>query len=75
MTTQNASHEALQALKKALDRKREEHGFPNDLELARHLGVSPKTVSFWRNGRWTIGDRALISVLTGHQPADLAAAN
>jgi hypothetical protein len=74
MTNPNATPEALQALKAALDRKREEHGFPNDLELARHLGVSPKTVSFWRNGRWTVGDRALISVLTGHQPVDQIAA-
>jgi transcriptional regulator with XRE-family HTH domain len=68
----NVTPEAVQALREALDRKRAAHGFPNDNELARHLGVSPKTLSFWRNGRWSRADIALIGVLTGHQPAEPA---
>jgi len=63
----NPTPEALRALNIALDRKRRMHDFANDTELAKHLGVSAKTLSFWRNGRWTKGDQALIAVLTGHQ--------
>lgn len=59
--------EALRELNIALDRCRRMHGFTSDAELARHFGVSAKTISFWRNGRWTVGDAALITILIGVQ--------
>ena len=60
--------EALRELNIALDRKRRLHDLPNDTALARHFGISPKTISFIRNGRWSKVDHMLIAVLTGHQP-------
>jgi transposase-like protein len=62
--------EALKALNIALDRRRRLSDLANDTELAQHLGVSPKTLSFWRNGRWTKGDTALVTVLTNHQATE-----
>ncbi len=35
----------------------------NDTELAAQMGVSPKQISFWRNGRWASTDTALIRML------------
>jgi DNA-binding transcriptional regulator YiaG len=60
----------LERLNAACDRTRERLGLSSDQDMARHLGVSPKTVSFWRNGRWTDADRALISILIN--PPDVA---
>lgn len=57
----------IQQLNAALDRKRAEHAFVNDIELAQHLGVSDKLVSFWRNGRLTRTQAAIVAVLTGDQ--------
>lgn len=48
----------------ALNRTRTELGFTSDHRLAEYFGLSPKTVSFWRVGRWTKADRALIHILT-----------
>lgn len=53
----------LQVLNESLDRTRYQNELPNDRELAKHLGVSEKTISFWRNGRLTRGDAALVIVL------------
>lgn len=53
----------LERVNAACDRTRERLGLTSDQDMARRLGVSPKTVSFWRNGRWTDADRALISIL------------
>jgi hypothetical protein len=58
---------AVQALNASLDRKRAEHQFTNDIELAQHLNISDKLLSFWRNGRLTRTQAALLAVLTGDQ--------
>lgn len=58
---------AVGMLNQALDRKRAAHAFPNDAELARHLGISPKTLSFLRNGRFTKNAAAIVAVLTDDQ--------
>lgn len=47
----------------AFDKARENLGVETDGALARKLGISQKTISFLRNGRWTTVDEALISVL------------
>jgi DNA-binding transcriptional regulator YiaG len=60
-TTQRA--ELLRKLNTAFDAQRARLGFTNDEDFARHLGVSPKTLSFWRTGRWPRADAALISAL------------
>lgn len=65
----------LQVLNESLDRTRYQNELPNDRELAKHLGVSEKTVSFWRNGRLTRGDAALVVVLIKtRRPIDQVAA-
>jgi hypothetical protein len=58
---------AIIQLNEAFDRKRHAHSLPNDAELARHLGISAKTLSFLRNGRFTKTDAAIVAVLTGDQ--------
>ena len=55
--------ELLKRLNDALNSQRAIHGYTNDHELAHHLGVSPKTVSFWRNGRWPQTTSALVTAL------------
>lgn len=55
--------ELITALDSALDEARFLLRVKNDEALAQKLDVSTKTISFWRNGRWTKGDAALISVL------------
>lgn len=47
----------------ALDTARKTLGLNTDEELADNIGVSSKTISFWRNGRWTKADIALIRIL------------
>lgn len=51
------------ALDEALDEARYRLRCPTDEALAKKLGISTKTISFWRNGRWTTADEALITVL------------
>ena len=58
---------AIIQLNEALDRKRHAHALPNDAELARHLGISTKTLSFLRNGRFTRTNAAIMAVMTGDQ--------
>jgi ribosome-binding protein aMBF1 (putative translation factor) len=49
----------------AFDKARENLGVETDEALAQKLGISQKTISFFRNGRWTTVDEVLISVLIG----------
>lgn len=41
----------LHYINKSLDREREVQALASDRELARHLGISPKTLSLWRHGK------------------------
>lgn len=54
--------ELVSALDTALDEARFALRVTTDEALAEKIGVSAKTVSFWRNGRWTPADHALINV-------------
>jgi len=38
-------------INEALNHERQLHELPNDNELARRLGVAPKTLSLWRNNK------------------------
>lgn len=49
----------------AFDQARTRLGVETDEALAEKLGISKKTISFFRNGRWTPVDEALITVLIG----------
>lgn len=55
--------ELITALDSALDEARFFLRVKTDEALADRLNVSTKTISFWRNGRWTQADEALINVL------------
>lgn len=55
--------ELVTALDSALDEARFLLRVKTDEALADKLKVSTKTISFWRNGRWTQADEALIQVL------------
>lgn len=55
--------ELVIALDSALDEARFLLRVKTDEALADKLNVSTKTISFWRNGRWTQADEALINVL------------
>lgn len=55
--------ELITALDSALDEARFLLRVKTDEALADRLNVSTKTISFWRNGRWTQADEALINVL------------
>lgn len=55
--------ELIAALDSALDEARFLLRVKSDEALADKLKVSTKTISFWRNGRWTQADEALINVL------------
>jgi transposase-like protein len=59
-----ADSEITQVIRSALDRERHEHALPNDNELARHLGISPKTLSFWRNGRLGRSSVVIVKLLS-----------
>lgn len=52
-----------QALNQALDREREQRGLPTDVALAVDLGITPRVLSHWRNGRLTRVDTILVNVL------------
>jgi DNA-binding transcriptional regulator YiaG len=65
---------AMQArLNAAFDAQRARLGFTNDVDFARYLGVSAKTLSFWRNGRWLGADSALITASFGRDEGKSAA--
>lgn len=51
------------AIGAALDALQKQHNVDSDRELAQIYELSPKTVSFMRNGKWTRTDRLLISAL------------
>lgn len=53
----------VQALNQAFDEERRRRALRNDKELAGHLGLNPKTVSFLRNNRMTQTTRAVATVL------------
>lgn len=55
--------ELISAVDAAFDEVRFRLRCPNDETLAEKLGISTKTISFLRNGRWTPVDTALITVL------------
>ncbi len=58
------SHEELIiAVNEAFDEARYRLRLRNDEELARHYDVAPKTISEWRNGKWTKADKVLITLL------------
>lgn len=50
-------------VKEALDEAERIHDVDNIGQLADRYGLSTKTVSFLRNGRWTRTDRLLIAAL------------
>lgn len=50
-------------LNACLTRERERAGLRTDLELATHLKINPKTISFWRNGKLSRVDAVLARVL------------
>lgn len=60
---EESKSELLKRLNNALNSQRAIHGYTNDHDLAHYLGVSPKTVSFWRNGRWPQTTSALVTAL------------
>lgn len=59
--------QAIQQVNEAFDHKRAAHNMPSDRELAKHLGISSKSISFLRSGRLTQMQAAIIAVLTGDQ--------
>lgn len=58
-----AKEELVQVVNTAFDSARAALEVRTDEALAERLEVSAKTISFWRNGRWTTADEALINVL------------
>lgn len=63
--------EQIDLLNEALNADRTARDCRNDNDYAAALGVSPKQLSFWRNGRWTELDAILIGVLLAvPTPAD-----
>lgn len=63
--------EQIDLLNEALNADRTARDCRNDNDYAMALGISPKQLSFWRNGRWTELDAILIGVLLASpMPAD-----
>lgn len=60
----------LLAINMSLDREREVQSLANDRELARHLGISPKTLSFWRHGKHLPKSTLIIVRLLIHVQGD-----
>ncbi len=68
-----SSHEELiSAINDAFDGARFRLRLRNDEELARHYDVAPKTISEWRNGKWTKADKVLITLLVSARQAPAA---
>lgn len=57
------------AINSAFDLERQRHGLPSDNELARHIGISPKTLSFARNGHVSPVASALLNLVVSNLPA------
>lgn len=68
-----ADERILSQVNHAFDTARARLGLRTDRDLAQHLGVSQKTLSFWRNGRWTDNDRALFGVICNPELQPVAA--
>lgn len=73
LVTSDPRAELIRRVNDAFDAARDRYGLTSDQALARHLGVSPKTISFWRNGRWHPAGEALISVLVNTSSSKEAA--
>jgi hypothetical protein len=59
--------DVVAAINDALDSARQHHEFPNDKALAQFLGVSAKTLSWWRHGKVSPTNRGLLYVLFLHK--------
>lgn len=51
------------AVREAIQQERERRGFTTDRDLAKDLGIFPKHISHWRNGRLSKLDRILIALV------------
>lgn len=69
MSTSNIT--LKEAVEKALDEAQDRHKVNTDKELARIYGLSPKTISFLRTGRWTRTDKLLIEALVPRYAATI----
>lgn len=56
--------ELIGKVNNAFDLERAIRGLSNDEELAKALGIAPKTLSFLRNGKWTKSGTILVSIIT-----------
>lgn len=55
----------IQSLNQQLDRIRTERAMTNDVDLARYLHISGKTLSFMRHGRLNRVALVVVAILTG----------
>lgn len=65
--------ELRRRVNEAFDAARRRYGLTSDEALAERIGVSAKTISFWRNGRWHPAGEALIALLVGKHTTKEAA--
>lgn len=63
MSDRTTALDVRHAVKEAFEEAERTHNVGSIEELARLYGLSTKTVSFLRNGRWTRTDRLLIAAL------------
>lgn len=56
-------NELVIAVNEAFDEARRRLRLRSDEELARFYDVAPKTISEWRNGKWTKADKVLITLM------------
>ena len=68
----SSQEELIGAINEAFDEARFRLRLRNDEELARHYEVAPKTISEWRNGKWTKADKVLITLLVSARQAPAA---
>lgn len=68
----SSQEELISAVNEAFDEARFRLRLRNDEELARHYEVAPKTISEWRNGKWTKADKVLITLLVSARQAPAA---
>lgn len=65
----SSQEELISVVNEAFDGARFRLRLRNDEELARHYEVAPKTISEWRNGKWTKADKVLITLLVSARQA------
>lgn len=58
---------ATTAIREAIARERQRRNVGSNQELARELGILPKHLSRWQNGRFTRLDRILVQLLLSEQ--------